>query len=82
MRELDRMLLEIVCRMKFELKSNIHKGDFLTWEPSIDDLLREIKHHVSKLEEDLRDGGDGKEFAADISNYMIKVFQGKFHEPN
>lgn len=75
------MVDRFAVRMKQELLANAHKGSFVTWSPTLYEVLAEVAHHTAKLNKAMLEVESGiessrkevDEFAADIANYMAKV---------
>lgn len=63
--------------MLAELKANQHKGDFIAWSPTLEELDKEFFYHKQKLTNAILDGREEKvkEYAADLGNYLVKYAQ-------
>lgn len=62
--------------MMRERHRNSHKGDWQDWQPTMEELLSEIDHHLAKLKKAAaaQDVIGVREFSADLGNYCSKVF--------
>lgn len=69
---------EFVQAMHAELLANAHKGDWSAWNPRPDQAMSEFDHHDSKLRRavDDKDAAKTREYAADIANICMKIWEG------
>lgn len=60
-----------------ELATNGHMGDFATWQPTPEQVLWELHHHVAKLHVLFARGVANSlkvtEYAADVANFAMKI---------
>lgn len=67
---------EFALLMDTELKANEpQKGDWTKWKPNPVGALRELGHHVGKLTDNIRDEGKVREYAADVANICMKIYE-------
>lgn len=64
--------LEFAYLMEKELAANAHKGDWNKWKPTFSGALRELKHHVNKLENS-KSTCEMVEYSSDIANICMKI---------
>jgi len=60
-----------------ELRANEHKGDWEQWNPDDATLIKEIRHHVDKLDQAifLRDAAAVADHCADLGNLAMKALE-------
>ena len=65
--------------MEHELKTNKHKKNWKSWNPSALEAIAEINHHVAKLADALvnNDSLKIKEHSADVANICERIFTTK-----
>lgn len=64
--------------MTMELVSNhTLKGDFLEWNPTQEQAISELRHHVAKLEKAIMENAGRAqitEYAADVANHAMACY--------
>ena len=75
MKKTQEELVDVFAQtMKDELKANEHKGDWRSWNNSVE-IIVELDYHRAKLEKAMRNNNfsEIKEYLADSANFLLML---------